>query len=353
MLISKNSSSSLDEFSSLVMKVVTYLNRDIQKGADRELYYLTRNGTKLENDIYKILSKLAVGTSFEGTIELISNQKFPDIVAGKYFGVEVKTSKSGWISTGSSIVESTRKEDVERIFMLYGKLSEPIEFRAKPYEECLSEIVVTHSPRYKIDMNLTEERTIFGKMGIDYDSFRKSDNSIGIVKKYYRSKLKEGQELWWMTDIDIDNLALSPIVRLWSTLEISEKRSLEIKGFAWFPEIFSNSSTKYNRFALWLATQNGIVPTSLRDIFTAGGKMSVQYGETVWTKQSQIVYRLSLHIDEIQEEIMRAEDSWIREMWDTDYVLEGSDKIKQWIELVNDYSQESLKEMLYKLLEIE
>lgn len=82
--------------------------------------------------------------------------------------------------------------------------------------------------------------------------------------------------------------------------------------------------------------------------------MSVQYGETAWTKQSQIVYvyRLSLLIDEIKEEIMKAEDSWVREIWDTDYVLEGSDKIKQWIELVNDYSQEYLKEMLYKLFEI-
>ena len=39
--------------------------------------------------------------------------------------------------------------------------------------------------------------------------------------------------------------------------------------------------------------------------------MSVQYEETVWTKHSQIVYvyRLSLHIDEIKEKIMKAEDS--------------------------------------------
>ena len=39
--------------------------------------------------------------------------------------------------------------------------------------------------------------------------------------------------------------------------------------------------------------------------------MSVQYGETAWTKQSQIVYvyRLSLHIDEIKEKIMKAEDA--------------------------------------------
>lgn len=93
------------------------------------------------------MSELAQGTSFEGTIVEWDGRRFPDIVANKFYGIEVKTTtKNHWKTTGNSVLESTRIEDVERIFMLFGKLGKPIEFRGRAYEECLSEVVVTHSP---------------------------------------------------------------------------------------------------------------------------------------------------------------------------------------------------------------
>ena len=48
------------------------------------------------------------------------------------------------------------------------------------------------------------------------------------------------------------------------------KEQCAIQGYVLFPEILSNSSTKYNRYALWPATQNGIVNTTIRDTFSAG-----------------------------------------------------------------------------------
>ena len=58
------------------------------------------------------------------------------------------------------------------------QLGSPIEFRARAYEECLSEVVVTHSPRYLIDMNLEKGKTIFDKINISYDTLRKKQNPI-------------------------------------------------------------------------------------------------------------------------------------------------------------------------------
>ena len=145
------------------------------------------------------MTDLAVGTVFENSIELIGGQKFPDIVAKKYYGIELKTTtQNHWKTTGNSVLESTRVDDVERIFMLFAKLASPIEFRCRPYEEVLSEVVVTHSPRYLIDINLEQGKTIFDKIKMPYDTLRKKESPIKPIVDYYKSKLKPGEELWWM-----------------------------------------------------------------------------------------------------------------------------------------------------------
>ncbi|WP_212744209.1 hypothetical protein [Maribacter sp. ACAM166] len=59
------------------------------------------------------MTDLAVGSEFENSIELIGGQKFPDIVAKKFYGIEVKTTtQNHWKTTGNSVLESTRVDDV-------------------------------------------------------------------------------------------------------------------------------------------------------------------------------------------------------------------------------------------------
>ena len=65
-----------------------YLNRDAIK---RPTYYAQRAGNPLEQDVKEALDACAVGSPFEGTIEIISGARFPDIIAAKYYGVEVKS----------------------------------------------------------------------------------------------------------------------------------------------------------------------------------------------------------------------------------------------------------------------
>lgn len=349
MIISKNNQAKENEFQALIENATKKLNEDAKKRVE---YYKSRSGVKLEIDVLEILNETAKGTVFEGTIKQVSSQRFPDIIAGNYYGVEVKTTKANnWLSTGSSIMESTRIESVERIYLLFGKLREPIKFKVKPYEDCLSEIVVTHSPRYKIDMQLNKSETIFEKMGVEYDEFRKSNHSIELVKEYYRKHLKPNENLWWIDSKPIEEQVVSPIIKMWKGLEQEEKNALRVQGFCWFPEIFGNSSTKYDRLALWLVTQKGIVTTSLRDIYSAGGRADIETDEVTWENQSQIFYKMATLRNEIKEELLNATDEWIGEFWGVNPVKQ-SDRIYQWIEQVLIYIGEDKKGMLYSIFKL-
>lgn len=231
-------------FEELLAKVIDFMNREALTFPER---YTGLLGSKLEDKVVEVLQQCAVGTCFEDQIVKYSGQRFPDIVIGGYYGVEVKTTKANhWKSTGSSVAEGTRVEDVERVYLLFGKMCEPVCFVCKPYEECLSEVVVTHSPRYLVDMNLLKGETIFDKLGIPYDELRCQPNPIRTILDYYRSRLKEGEELWWL---DNDHSKVSNLViRMWSSLSPQEKQKYQIKGFIFFPELLSNRSDKIQSY---------------------------------------------------------------------------------------------------------
>ena len=165
------------EFAHFMRLTESWLNEASE--SDKQIFRKC-NGTEMEHIALKALKDVAPQTSFcANNIKLVSGLHFPDIQAAGHFGVEVKSTKSdSWTSTGSSIVESTRIPDVSRIYMLFAKLGgNTPEFRCRPYEQCLSNIAVTHSPRYLIDMNLADngEKSIFEKMEMDYDTFRLGD----------------------------------------------------------------------------------------------------------------------------------------------------------------------------------
>lgn len=265
MIVSINPKPSMSEFVSLMRRTDELLNHD---ALQRPKYYAGRGGSPLEDDVKAALDECAKGTVFANTIKKVSGQKFPDIVAAKFYGVEVKSTKNNhWTSTGSSILESSRIADVERIFMTFGKLGgNPIEFLSRPYEECLSGIAVTHMPRYLIDMRLRKGETIFDKMGVPYDTLRQMENPVVPVSRYYRSQLKEGESLWWAGDSADETV--SATVRIWRNIPSEEKRRYTTYGCVNYPEVFSGN---YDRYALWLTSQ-GVVDPHIRDQFSAGGQ---------------------------------------------------------------------------------
>lgn len=226
MIVAENSTPSLTDFRLLMSKTDALLNAE---AVDKQDYYAKRNSSLLETDVYEALCRCAVHTPFENTISLVSGSSFPDIVASRFYGVEVKsTIKNHWKSIGSSILESTRDPNVERIFLTLGKLGKPVSFMSRPYEECLSGISVTHYPRYQIDMELPAGQTIFDKMGISYDELRKMDNPVAPVSTYYKSKLKPGESLWWAAE---EESVAPPILRLWTSLSSEQKNAYTVPCF--------------------------------------------------------------------------------------------------------------------------
>lgn len=337
MIISNNRKPPLSLFQEIMKKTDLILNED---ATQREDYYTKRSGKAVESDVFKAICKASVGTEFEGTISLVSGASFPDIVANKFYGVEVKsTEKDHWTTIGSSILESTRIVDIERIYLTFGKLGKPVQFLSRPYEECLYGIAVTHYPRYQIDMRLKEGETIFDKMGISYDKLRTMENPVSPVSKYYKSKLKPGESLWWVAD-EIEE-TVPATVKLWSALSHAQKEELTVQGYALFPEILSaGNNKKYNRYALWLATIKGIVNTNIRDGFSAGGQIEMPTNSGLLIKMPAAFGRIQRYHELIQRTIEESKAETLMEYWKVDKI-EGN-RIRQWCQLVSNAASSSV-----------
>ncbi len=331
MIVAENPRPTLEEFKSLMSNVDRFLNNDAKLRPD---YYASKSGLTLEPDVRDAVVECAKHTQFEGTITLVSGSSFPDIVAFRYYGIEVKsTQKNHWTSIGSSILESTRIQDIERIYLTFGKLGGSVEFLSRPYEECLSGIAVTHYPRYQIDMNLQAGESIFDKMGIPYDNLRTMANPVEPVAAYYKSRLKEGESLWWTgsSDESVD-AAVPATVRLWSTLEPAEKRKYESCFYVYFPEcIMSADNRKYNRAILWLGTQCGIINSNMRDSFSAGGKVPMKTQAGLEVLMPRIFEKIRRHIVYMADVFADTDSRTLEEFWEEPV---QADRPLQWINLV-------------------
>jgi hypothetical protein len=352
MIISNNSDPNRSEFDLLLDSTINALNIQAQTKSKKVETLLGRN---LEPFVKDVMSDLAIGTPFENSIELIGGQKFPDIVAKKYYGIEVKTTtQNHWKTTGNSVLEGTRIDDVERIFMLFAKLASPIEFRCRPYEEVLSEVVVTHSPRYLIDMNLEQGKTIFDKIKMPYNTLRKKENPIKPIVDYYKSKLKPGEELWWM-DSENTNKSSSIVIRIWNNLSYDERQDLKNQAMAYFPELFGNSSDKFGRVAIWLVTTEAVVCPNIRDLFTAGGQKDYLIDNVTYQKVPRIILNLMENISEIAATILRTPASELSEYWNLN--ISEENKLTDWIDLVVENTKKmqgastlNLEQILLKLI---
>ncbi len=342
MIISENNKPTLHDFKNLMHCTDIFLNNDAK---EKQEYYKSRTGTLLEKDVFHALQFCSKGTPFENSISLVSGAAFPDIIAKKYYGVEVKSTISNhWKTIGSSILESTRNPDVERIFLTFGKLGDPVTFLSRPYEECLAGISVTHYPRYQIDMELKQGETIFDKIGISYDQLRTMENPVSPVSQYYKKRLKPGESLWWAADYT-EETAAPPILRLWSSLSASEKNFFTIRGYVLFPEIFSsNPLIKYQRYTLWLVQNCSIVNSNVRDQFSAGGKINIRGVNNSMEKVPATFGRIIRYSKEIVREILTTEENILGKYWKVNKIQK--DRIAQWIHLISNYAEN--KELTYE-----
>ncbi len=312
-------------------------------------YFLTRGGVNLEKDVYNTILTHSQNTTFQNNIELVSGQKFPDIVAyvnkSKAYGLEVKTTKNNkWKSTGSSIFEGTRVENIEKIHLLFGKLSAPVEFKCRRYEDCLYDVAITHSPRYLIDMETEEHCSIFSKIGVEYDELRKLSNPFEPIKDFFRSNLKKGDDLWWI-DSNEDNVS-DLNIKLWTNLSSEEKDHLRIVALAYFPNLLGNDNKKYSYLATWLVARFSVVNHALRDTFSAGGKI-IKDG----LEFPRIFDYIFLYIDEILNEVVKIQYDDRKYYWAIDNKNTNQENIHLWKKLCLQHCKPVLKKEQFTFVE--
>jgi hypothetical protein len=255
------------------------------------------------------------------------SSRFPDIVIQSY-GIEVKLTKSdSWTSTGNSILESTRVEGVEQIYIVFLKQLGEVDIRVRKYEECLTEIAVTHSPRYKIDMVLKDGETIFDKMKVYYDDFRKG-SPIRTAKEYYGSKIMKGKErLWWLDEGKEE--VVPPVLRNFSGLRLEKKEELRVEIMSLFPEVFGNNQYKFEEPTMYLLVKYNIYSKNIRDEFTAGGKIYVDVqGKKL--KVKRIIGECLKLIGKIRYFLENCEEDLLKECWNVPERMKLNNHISEW-----------------------
>lgn len=334
-----------EAFVELMNNTENILNREAR---ENPLKYKGLTSSSLEPCAVEKIKMACANSPFDANeVKLISGQRFPDIVAEKYYGIEVKSTKDNhWTSTGSSIVETTRVENVDDIYMLFGKLGGDIpQFKCRPYQDVLYDIAVTHSPRYLINMELKEEDTIFSKMGTTYDAFRTSPDSISLVRHYYRerAKLQNRQEMpWWITSDNVES-PHSFNIKLWNSLELWEKKQLQAKCMILFPEALNpaRNMTKYNNITLWLCSYNQVVNPNIRDLYSAGGKITHVNGERLRQPVAQVFNIIVEYSGDIKKLLSHPSAEMYQMIEDFNPVLlSGNDMYEAWLTMCCEFAEE-------------
>lgn len=327
---------------SLLSASVNFINEKVSK-APKD--YGNLSGDQVEKFAWNSMINVAPSVDFpKERIKLISGHVFPDIILNKCnYGVEIKsTQKDSWVSTGSSIVENTRYSEADRIYMLFGKLGGTPEFRCKPYQQCLSNIAVTHSPRYLIDMNLSDDNNIFTKMHTEYDDFRilPETEKISKVRQYYIAKAKaEGKyEMpWWMGETTSVNLSF------YNDLPQHDKDKLFAKACILFKSVYGSNPTKRNKqISMWLCNSYSVLCYNMRDNFTAGGKLDSINGVHLKRPYPHIVAEILKYHDMIKALLYHPDEDiilGIQEYWDFNY--DNTDLYGSWLNMVETCFKES------------
>ena len=97
------------------------------------------------------------------------------------------------------------------------------------YEDSVSDVVVTHSPRYKLDLAQDPESSFFHKSGIKYNEIKSSSNPIGLVTEYFR---QQGLTAWWIAE------STPAAIKTWEEVELSERKTSYLCHLSYFLNSF-------------------------------------------------------------------------------------------------------------------
>ena len=206
---------------------------------------------------------------------------FPDVtINGSDIGIELKGTTSNRKFNGNSVVASTMKKGLKKIYLLYW-IGIDKEIGYRDYFESVPNPVVTHSPRFYLDIDLDPAKSMFGlspnKVGTVEDViFNGSIDSDKIIKWMAERAKKNNETPWWISTDDDMPTGSTGLVKFTDLPDIKRKIFMK-SAFLAFPIILSKSSIKYEGFFEWAITTKSVLST--RDNFSAGGQIEIRLPE--------------------------------------------------------------------------
>ena len=266
-------------------------------------------------------------------------QAFPDIIIGN-FGVEVKfTTNDTWRSIANSVFEGSRGDNIEHVYVLFGKMGGTPDVRWGKYEECVIHVRTSHVPRFEVEM--LQRDPLFKKMGISYADFSKLPvaDKMTHIRDYARGRLKEGERLWWLEDAPGQSHPLPLEVRLYIGLTQDEKKRYRAEAALLCPQIVkpANSKNKYTDPAMYLLTYHGILCHQARDLFTAG---SVALRKDKARGGIYIARAIKDIETEMRAAAMRLDDALFVEYWGVS--VRPEERISEWLKRADGYAKDWL-----------
>lgn len=270
-------------------------------------------GTDFEKIVYEELLKAGVS---EDSITH-STQKFPDFVIDDNtakIGVEVKkTDADKWDVPGGSVYESLRNS-IET-FVLMGKFGGVPEARFRKYEECISDLTVTHSPRFHLKMDIA--------FGEDYLTRNNASDLLDLPKgkelnRRIRELLRTDKDTWYTEET----------VESFSDLAPDEKICFFVDGVVLFPEV---TGKDYSNFAPWMTYKCLIWCSNIRDVFSAGGTKDFG-GFTASAVMARVLERTDLIVKRISD----MTNTEIKTHWGIKEDMSLPVRVEKWIGLINE-----------------
>lgn len=325
---------------SLFEKILSMASRHLEdQFKDSSIKEISKlSGSIFESYVEKSLNNASKGSVFENSFELVSGQKFPDIVSKikdqNLYGVEVKTSKGNWTCPGGSIFEGTKLTVVNDIYLIFGKLSEKLDVRWGQYGDCVEDIKVTHKPRYFLNMDI-KKSTVFDQIGMDYYKFSDlSDREkASTFKEYKKISLKENADVWWLDEHNLEESAdLLSKVQLFGDLTANQKKQITAEGYVLFPEVLSSD---YKRFVKYLVGQKGVIIPNVRDQFTGGGRKTIEFKSKPYNV-SNALKKLEKHKQLCLNFINDSSTQTLSSFWDIEETL-ITDKSQMWAKILKSH----------------
>lgn len=280
----------MDKYNDLLERVTSRVQQRMNELSE-EGEYVT--GAKFEDIVHDAL--IAEGI-FNDKITH-STQRFPDFIIADEntkIGIEVKkTDLNKWEFRGGSIYESL-KNKIEETYVLAGKFGDTPEARFKKYSECLSDLSVTHSPRFELNLDLPEgEDYLTKKCALDLLDMKRGPE----LDKRIRELLRTDKSTWYSEDAVIS----------FSELSGEERLRYLIDGVVLFPEV---TDSDYSNFAPWMIYKCLVWCSNVRDVFSAGGV--VKYSNLI---VSGVMHRMLKNADLIINRIEKMTDEEIKRHW--------------------------------------